>query len=115
MASPENPASDPAATPDALLASVTAEAAFSEQAAESTARALEPPSLADEDRSWIARLIVRLFIAAVAAYLLFLVVQGITTGVWAGAAAQAEEMIKTIVVPVVTLVLGYYFGQSTKG
>lgn len=49
------------------------------------------------------------------AYLLFLAIQGITSGAWADLAAHAEEMIKTIVVPIVTLVLGYYFGQSTKG
>ena len=34
---------------------------------------------------------------------------------WITIAGETESMIKTILVPIVTLVLGYYFGQSSKG
>jgi len=35
---------------------------------------------------------------------------------WANAASQAADLIKAAVLPVVTLVLGYYFGsRSGKG
>ena len=104
-------ADDVAALPDPVAAKLV----HAEEAAESATQALAPPTLADEDRSWIARLIVRSFIAAISAYLIFLAAQGITGGDWSASAARAEEMIKTIVVPIVTLVLGYYFGQSRKG
>ncbi len=112
---PEGADTPASVVPAALPDPVAAQLVHAEQSAESASQALAPPTLADEDRSWIARLIVRGFIAAVFAYLLFLAVQGITSGAWVQPAAHAEEMIKTIVVPVVTLVLGYYFGQSTKG
>jgi len=37
------------------------------------------------------------------------------TGRWDAAATQAVDLIKSCVFPVVTLVLGYYFGRSAKG
>ncbi|MBW4092555.1 MAG: hypothetical protein HIU82_15820 [Proteobacteria bacterium] len=84
------------------------------QAAETATRALDKPSLDEEDRSWIARLVLRSFTATVMIYLLFLGIQGIVPGASPAIATQAEDMIKSIVVPIVTLVLGYYFGQSRK-
>ena len=73
-----------------------------------------PATRLDEDRSWITRLVLRIFATAIGVYLLFLLVQGIVPGASTAIAGKAEDMIKTIIVPVVTLVLGYYFGQSTK-
>ena len=57
----------------------------------------------------------RIFAAAIAAYVLFLLLQGIVPGASTTIAGETESMIKTIIVPIVTLVLGYYFGQSSKG
>ena len=84
-------------------------------AVSASAEVRERPTLADEDRSWIARRTIGVFIGAILAYLILLLLQGFQAGAWADPAARAEDMIKTIVLPVVTLVLGYYFGQSTKG
>ncbi len=73
------------------------------------------PTQVDTDRSWITRLVLRVFAAAIAAYVLFLLLQGIVPGASTTIASATESMIKTIIVPIVTLVLGYYFGQSSKG
>ena len=82
----------------------------------STAQMLAtPPTQDDEDRSLFARLLVRIFIAALAVYLVFLLIQWVAPGGSLNIAAQAEDMIKSVLVPIVTLVLGYYFGQSRKG
>jgi len=107
-------AQTPSAAVSAVPAPFAARLSHAEQEAASASEALTPPTLADEDRSWIARLIVRSFIAAVLIYLLLLAIQGAATGAWANVADKAEDMIKSIVVPIVTLVLGYYFGQSRK-
>jgi hypothetical protein len=70
---------------------------------------------ADADRSWIARKIITIFVWVVFGVLGLLTLQGIMTGQWALVASQAAELIKTAVLPIVTLVLGYYFGQAGKG
>ena len=54
-----------------------------------------------EDRSWIARRIINIFVGAIGA-VLFLT-------------SQAADVIKTAVLPVVTLVLGFYFGSRVSG
>jgi hypothetical protein len=61
-----------------------------------------------EDRSWIARLILWVFAG-------ILIAEGIVTKEWTQVATQAADLVKTSVLPVVTLVLGYYFGRSGKG
>jgi len=104
------PAADPA-VPGRLAGRLS----HAVQEAEGAVADLIPASLADEDRSWIARRTVGVFIGAIIAYLVLLLMQGGTTGNWSDPAARAEEIIKTVVVPIVTLVLGYYFGQSRKG
>jgi hypothetical protein len=68
----------------------------------------------DEARRWIAKTIIWIFVAVVAAVLILLLVQGIMTGNWTAATSQATDLIKSSVVPVVTLVLGYYFGRSGR-
>jgi len=68
----------------------------------------------EKDRSWIARAIIRVFVVAVAAVLVILAVQGIVAREWSNVTAQATDLIKSAVLPIVTLVLGYYFGQSVK-
>jgi len=71
----------------------------------------------DDDRSWIARQIIYVFVGAVSAVLLLLLVDGLASHgeSWSLVADRAADLIKTAVLPVVTLVLGYYFGKSGKG
>ncbi len=68
-----------------------------------------------EDRSWIAKRIIQIFVGAVAAVLILLLLQGVLKGEWSTVASQAADLIKTAVLPIVTLVLGFYFGSRTKG
>jgi hypothetical protein len=69
-----------------------------------------------EDRSWIARAILWVFVISVAIVLVILWTEGIVTKEWNPVALQAADLIKTSVLPVVTLVLGFYFGsRSGKG
>lgn len=72
------------------------------------------PTQADQDRSWIARTIIWIFVGAVAGVLSLLLLRGIYTGDWETVTTQAADILKSAVLPVVTLVLGYYFGQSSK-
>jgi hypothetical protein len=72
-------------------------------------------SVQQQDRSWIARWIIRMFVIVVAAVLVILTLQGWLTGDWTKVATEATDLIKSAVLPIVTLVLGCYFGQSDKG
>ena len=74
-------------------------------------------SLAREagDRSWIARTIIWIFVGVIAAGLGILVAGAAMTGEWQDAGDQTVDLIKSTVLPIVTLVLGYYFGRSGKG
>jgi hypothetical protein len=56
-----------------------------------------------------------MFTGAVAGVLAIPALGGIRTGEWDAAGTQAVDLIKSTVLPVVTLVLGYYFGRSGKG
>ena len=51
----------------------------------------------------------------IGAGLAILVTAAAMTGEWQDAGDQAVDLIKSTVLPVVTLVLGYYFGRSGKG
>jgi hypothetical protein len=33
---------------------------------------------------------------------------------WSGAVSDIEDLVKAAVLPIVTLILGYYFGKSSK-
>lgn len=68
-----------------------------------------------EDRSWVARRIIWIFVGVIAAGLGIIVLGAMMTGKWDEATRQAVDLIKSCVFPVVTLVLGYYFGRSGKG
>ncbi len=69
----------------------------------------------DEQRAWIAKWIIWVFAAVVGGELVSLAVQGGLTGKWTETASLSIDLIKSTVLPVVTLVLGYYFGRSAKG
>jgi hypothetical protein len=68
----------------------------------------------EQDRSWIARSIIRMFVIVVGAALVILALQGWLTTEWDKVATEATDLVKSAVLPIVTLVLGYYFGQSDK-
>ncbi len=69
-----------------------------------------------EDRSWIARAILWVFVGTILAILALLLVDGVMTKEWGIVTERAADLIKTAVLPVVTLVLGFYFGsRSGKG
>jgi hypothetical protein len=55
-----------------------------------------------------------MFCIAIGAVLFILLVQGIASGDWTKVATEATDPVKSAVLPIVTLVLGYYFGQSDK-
>jgi hypothetical protein len=86
---------------------------------EALATAAEAETTRDRDaadRSWIARWIIGIFAVSVGAVDVILVLQGLLTKEWAQVALQAADLIKTSVLPVVTLVLGFYFGsRAGKG
>lgn len=68
-----------------------------------------------DDRSWIARRIIWVFVGTLVGGGLILILQGWQSGAWDKTASMAIDLIKSCVFPVVTLVLGYYFGRSGKG
>jgi hypothetical protein len=67
-----------------------------------------------DDRSWIAKRIMLIFTAVVGLVILLNIMRGIWTGQWDKATDASGELLKTTMLPIVTLVLGYYFGQSSK-
>jgi hypothetical protein len=68
----------------------------------------------DEARRWIAKTIMGIFAGSILLVLMILIVQGILTSHWDTVASQSTDLIKSAVLPIVTLVLGYYFGRGDK-
>lgn len=74
------------------------------------------------DRSRIAKLIVWAFVISIGALILFVFVGAVVfqvwsddaDGIWVQAAAQISEVLQDVMLPVVTLVLGFYFGSAGK-
>jgi hypothetical protein len=64
------------------------------------------------DRSFIVKCVVSLYVAAIAAAILYLLIRGL----WASEDRfkDISEMIKIGVIPVLTLVIGYYFGTERR-
>jgi hypothetical protein len=72
-----------------------------------------------EDRSFIAKLIVMAFVASVLLFILgagYVGLAGDCAGEcaarWNNVSGQIIEVMKTLLLPVVTLVLGFYFGRQ---
>ncbi len=72
-----------------------------------------------DDRSFIAKLIVVAFVLSIGVFILFVGAIGISGACdaacgdrWKDAAAQITEILKSVLLPVVTLVLGFYFGRQ---
>jgi uncharacterized protein YjeT (DUF2065 family) len=75
---------------------------------------------AARQRDWIGKVIIAVFAGAICLGLLVLVLEGILAPsegraeAWKNVATQSADLIKSAVLPVVTLVLGYYFGQASR-
>jgi hypothetical protein len=70
---------------------------------------------ADKDRTKIAVTIMGIFAVSIAASLILLAVRGFTNQpAWVDVTKDVADLIKTSVVPIVTLMLGYYFGTSGR-
>jgi hypothetical protein len=70
--------------------------------------ALQPPRTPDEDdRKWIVRVIIPLYAVVVLVYL--------SSQLYLGRCNEAADLIKTAVLPVVTLLLGYYCARPQRG
>ena len=70
---------------------------------------------ADFDRSFIAKMVMVVYVGSLSLCLGLLVWHGLTgQGDFAAVSKDFADLIKTAVVPIVTLVLGYYFGRSGR-
>ena len=73
------------------------------------------PTRADFDRSRIAMTVMAVYAGAIALSVLFLVWRGRSgRDDFSIVSKEFADLIKTAVVPIVTLVLGYYFGRSGR-
>ena len=63
-----------------------------------------------EDRSFIVKWVVGLYVGSVAVAILYLLVRGACFG--EDHFQDISELIKIAVIPVLTLVIGYYFGTA---
>jgi hypothetical protein len=67
-------------------------------------------SILGKDRSYIARLIICLYCAVVVTIALYLCYRGVFGN--ENVAGDLAELLKIGVLPIVTLVIGFYFGSS---
>jgi len=58
--------------------------------------------------------VIWVFGGSIGAVLLAIVIAGIASGNPTNIADQAADLLKSVVLPIVTLVLGYYFGRAGK-
>jgi hypothetical protein len=65
------------------------------------------------DRSWIGKKIISLFVASVLIVLVAIVaLAGIGASIWKEATEQLVTLLSSVLLPVITLVIGYYFGSE---
>jgi len=67
-----------------------------------------------KDRSWIARVMVGIFATYVLLVVLFVGLGSLIAVDWQAPAEFLGEILKAVMLPILTLVLGYYFGSSEK-
>jgi uncharacterized membrane protein YcjF (UPF0283 family) len=106
----------PDATTDDIQAQLLARLQRVEEASGQAARTVEDERNRQQaiDRSWIAKMIIYVFVGAVGAVLVLLFVQAFMTKDWTAVSGTASDLVKSTILPIVTLVLGYYFGQSDR-
>lgn len=103
MAEPVRPASEPVPSIDDLRSRI----ASLKQAAPTTQDIIDR-KLAN-DRSWVTRWVVGTFLLVMIAVIAKSLFYGYDASL-----ASVVDLIKTVLIPVVTLILGHYFGQSGK-
>ncbi|HYD07752.1 MAG TPA: hypothetical protein VEC60_18595 [Reyranella sp.] len=104
---------------DVDLAALDARLKKSESLQEESQKALETESRRREldDRSTIAKLIVNVFVYSSAGVLVLLVAAAAFAGgwnAWKDAAEFCLKVLSSVLLPVVTLVIGYYFGKEKQ-
>jgi hypothetical protein len=73
------------------------------------------PSRADFDRSRIAMTVMAVYAVGIACSMVFLIWRGLSgKDDFSIVSRDFSDLIKTGIVPIVTLVLGYYFGRSGR-
>jgi|SRR5476651_594378 hypothetical protein len=92
-------------------------AAVEQKAAGSENTVRSASNLDDFDRSFIAKGIIWVYGGAIAVGFLLLLARAVSFVIranddWEKIATDAGDLIKTSILPIVTLVLGYYFGKS---
>src|SRR4051812_12183841 len=63
--------------------------------------------LRDHDRSFVVKMVIGLYVFSLAAIIVYLIIHGLCSN--ESAYANIADVIKVAIVPVVTLVIGYYF------
>lgn len=111
--------SDPATAPPAPSASLGERIARIESSAGQVQQVVQQSAMRTEDqqKSWIATMIIYIFVAVVFFGQMILILRGILSheaNSWEAVTTQSIDLIKSAVLPVVTLVLGYYFGRSGR-
>ena len=112
--SQENPTTASPARLDALIKDAESKLARQSQVVR------DAPDPVARQREWIARVIIWVFAGAIILGLAVLLPEGLLASkdaqaqAWKDVATQSADLIKSAVLPVVTLVLGYYFGQASR-
>jgi len=97
----------------ALLLEAARKRAEAERAdAELEARERERESA---DRSAITTTVMTVFGLALLGSLVVLLLAGLFSGRWETLAPSVTDILKPVLLPILTLVLGYYFGRGGKG
>jgi hypothetical protein len=77
----------------------------------------DAPDPLARQRDWIGKVIIGVFAGTLCFGFAVLILEGflVPSGAgWKDVAVQSTDLIKSAVVPIVTLVLGYYFGQTNR-
>lgn len=75
----------------------------------------ELPTRADFDRSRIALIVMSVYAGVLGLVLLLLIIRGYHDAKqWGDVTKEAADLMKTAILPIVTLILGYYFGKSGR-
>ena len=98
------------------LAALARRLARSEQATETREAELDRAVREQEnrDRSAVTGMVMLVFAGTLVLSLVTFVAAGLFSGKWEVLAPQIVDVLKSIVLPVVTLVLGYYFGRGGR-